>query len=910
MIVQPLLLLALGLGTVSFVSSSSAPSRYRIPAWHLQTSAVLPDPASLSQPAINTSSWHHAPSPCSVLGCLLQAGELSDSQLWFSDNLASVNETDFSVPWIYRAEFDAEPQKGRHVFIETNGISSRADIFVNGHQVADKTAQSGAFGGHLYNVSPLVAPRNALVVQAYPSDARYDLVQTFVDWNPYPPDNGTGVWRDVWVRTTGPVLLGAVSVNIDVDVPHEDKPARVVVEAPVHNLEDETVEVGIESVILDPEGDEILRTETAVSLQPGQTHRAKETHLIDKPRIWWPRSWGCQPLYTAIVTLTVSQATSDSAQHRFGIRTVSSRLTADNDTLFTVNGHEFQVLGGGYASDQFYRWDPERFAVIAEHTLALGLNTIRLEGGLEHPALYDAADELGIMILPGWVCCSAWEAWPHNEDLDLPYWNDAQYQTARASMAHEAAMMQPHPCILGFLIGSDSWPDDRATDIYLEELGAARWQTPVIASASMRGFPARLGPSGMKMDGPYDWVPPNYWFDTDSAADNQSHLGAAFGFGSELGAGVGTPEMGSLKRFLSAQDLQDLWTMPEKPLFHMSSKRSAFRTRRIYDAGLIARYGQPKSLDEYLLLAQMADYEATRAQHEAYTARWRADPRRATGSVYWMLNSAWPSLHWSLFDAYMHAGGAYYGAKAALRQENAVYDGVQRAVWLVNRSLDGRGKRRICGEVMGLDGARLANLSLGVVTEPNAARWVADFDVGKLEDVVLLRLSLHNVQDEAQDKSQNGQDEPCRAPENELLSQNTYWIPPKLDVLEWSKSNFYYTPVSTYANLSSLRHMQRATLRIKVVGHKAADDDDDDDEAQTLAVELENESCIPAVFVRLNVVDGDGADVNPVYWSDNYLSLWPGERVGVEVRFGLGAGGARRVVVGGVNVEEAEMGWE
>ncbi|PHH70606.1 hypothetical protein CDD82_7018 [Ophiocordyceps australis] len=921
MIAQALLVLLFTL-----VSGASSPSRHRIPAWHLQTSVLLPDPASLSHPAINTSSWHHAPSPCTLLGCLLKAGQLSDSHLWLSSNLATINESHFSVPWIYRAEFDLVPHKGHHVFIETHGISSRADLFVNGHLVADKTVQSGAFGGRLYNVSPLVANRNALVVRVYPSDARYDLVQTFVDWNPYPPDNGTGVWRDVWVRTTGPVLLGAVSVHVDIHVPIEHHSARVVVEAPIHNLEHQTLQVAVQSVILDPHGNKILSSETVVSLDPAKTHRAKVAHVIDKPQIWWPRQWGSQPLYTAMLTLTVSQATSDSAHHRFGIRTVSSRLTTSNDTLFSVNGHEFQVLGAGYAPDQFYRWDPDRFAMIAQHTLSLGLNTIRLEGTLEHPALYDAADELGIMILPGWVCCSAWEAWPHNKDLNLTYWSDAQYETARASMAHEAAMMQPHPSVLGFLIGSDSWPDDRATDIYLDALDAARWQTPVIASASMRGFPARLGPSGMKMDGPYDWVPPNYWFDTESPVDDETRLGAAFGFGSELGAGVGTPEMGSLKRFLSPQDLQQLWTMPKKPLFHMSSNRSVFRTRRIYHAALVSRYGQPKSLDEYLLLAQMADYEATRAQHEAYTARWRADHRRATGSVYWMLNSAWPSLHWSLFDAYMHAGGAYYGAKAALRQENVVYDGVRGAVWLVNRSLSRHGKRRICGQVMSLDGTRLANLSLDVVTEPNSARWLADFDVGDLDEVVLVRLSLHQVDhgdlhgnddddgpdadgpddndggpeddDGGPDDDDGGSDDACSHGNNEKLSQNTYWVPPNLDVLDWPNSTFYYTPVTTYADLSSLRHMQHATISIKVLGNKY-------DEAQTLAMELENESSVPAFFVCLNVVDDMGEDVNPVFWSDNYLSLLPGERVGVEV--GLGGEGAKRIVVRGVNVEAVEM---
>lgn len=64
--------------------------------------------------------------------------------------------------------------------------------------------------------------------------------------------------------------------------------------------------------------------------------------------------------------------------------------------------------------------------------------------------------------------------------------------------------------MLGFLLGSDYWPNDYATKIFMNALKEMDWHNPVIASASKRGYPKALGPSGMKMNGPYDWVPPNY----------------------------------------------------------------------------------------------------------------------------------------------------------------------------------------------------------------------------------------------------------------------------------------------------------------------------------------------------------------------------------------------------------------
>ena len=76
-------------------------------------------------------------------------------------------------------------------------------------------------------------------------------------------------------------------------------------------------------------------------------------------------------------------------------------------------------------------------------------------------------------------------------------------------MLHEAAMMQSHPSILAFLVGSDFWPDNRATKIYVDALNRMDWPNPIIASAGKLSYPALLGPSGMKMLGPYDWNSPN-----------------------------------------------------------------------------------------------------------------------------------------------------------------------------------------------------------------------------------------------------------------------------------------------------------------------------------------------------------------------------------------------------------------
>jgi exo-1,4-beta-D-glucosaminidase len=436
-------------------------------------------------------------------------------------------------------------------------------------------------------------------------------------------------------------------------------------------------------------------------------------------------------------------------------------------------------------------------------------------------------------------------------------------------------MLQPHPSLLTFLIGSDFWPDDRATSVYVNALKAADWQVPIVPSASKRGYPKLLGPSGMKMNGPYDWVPPNYWYDVEPSSDR---LGAAFGFGSELGAGVGTPEKNSLSKFLTQDDLDDLWKSPNKGLFHMSTNTSSFFTRRIYNEGLYKRYGAPKSLEDYLRKAQIMDYEAIRAEYEGFSSRWSTG-RIATGLVYWMLNNAWPSLHWNQFDYYLHPAGSYFGSKVGSRLEHVAYNYVGKDIWLINQSLDRAGSRFINVDLIDLEGKTISQSTLKTQSSQNTASRVGGVS-GLRNDtgVLFLRLVLQDSK-------------------KKTLSRNVYWLPSVNDELDWDNSTWYHTPVSKFADLSSLFTMKPANVQARISSNAG--------QKGTYKISLENKSNVPAFFIRLNLVDKDGDDITPVTWSDNYVTLWPKEQLTLEVNGWDNAGSA--IEVDGVNVKAAKI---
>lgn len=613
------LLLTPGVSALSPLRSlvSAAGQHEVIPGWYLQSERhVSSGIFSLSLTGADVSSWYRMGSRGTVMAGLLEHGVYNETHLFFSDNFKSLPDADFrDVAWLYREEFTLQPGSGQHFTLHTHGISSKGDIYLNGHRVASKDVQTGSYAGHQYDVTKFVLKGgNCLLIKAYPTNYLRDLALGFVDWNPYPPDNGTGVWRDVELSQSGPIRLSSPRVATDFVPGVEEAGASLTIKTDVHNIGEETIRGSIRGFV-----EEVQNQRQSLSapftLKPGEQQTIKLNTTIQNPSLWWPASWGDQPLYTAQISAFIGKRKSDGPKRRkFGIRHIESRVNDQDTVEFKVNGKPFFVMGAGYSSDIFLRFTVERITIIFQYILDMGMNTVRLEGKQEHPELYDIADKMGLMIISGWECCDHWEGWKYNTEGFGQFWTDVDYPIANSSMLHEAAMMQTHPSMLAFLVGSDYWPNDQATNIYVDALKRMDWNAAIISSAAKRGFPKLLGPSGMKMDGPYDWVPPSYWF-----GDKLGAAGAG-GFGSELGPGVGTPEIRSLKKFLSEEDMKDLWTQPNKVLYHMSAGVSQFRNRSIYNKALYARYGKPKSLDDYSLKAQLMDYEATRSQYEAYAA--------------------------------------------------------------------------------------------------------------------------------------------------------------------------------------------------------------------------------------------------------------------------------------------------
>ena len=476
-----------------------------IPGFAIQSSGRTGDTGgTISQPGYAASGWYPVSARSTVLAGLLQNNVYADP--FYSTNMRSIPTADFTVPWWYRADFTLGSETGLHTFVDVTGVLSKADVWVNGTQVATSATIAGAYTDHELDLTSIVhSGVNSVAIKVYPNDPNRDLTMGWIDWVQTPPDKNMGIVRDVKLRRSGAVALRNAHVVTRLSTPALDS-ATLTPKVDVRNDSAAAVTATVSGTVAG------TALSQSVSLAAHETKTVTFAPVtLANPQVWWPAGMGGQPLYDLNLTASAGGTAGDAAHTRFGVRDVKAPLDASGHRRYTINGRPLQIRGGGWSPDLFLRWNPRYAEDKLRYALDLGLNTIRLEGHIEVDEFFDLTDQYGILTLPGWECCDKWEGQVNGGEAG-DAWTAADYPIAKASMAAEAARLRDHPSVISFLIGSDFAPNATIEQNYLDALNAADWSTPVIAAASDNSSP-QSGPSGMKMTGPYDWIPPNYWYD-------------------------------------------------------------------------------------------------------------------------------------------------------------------------------------------------------------------------------------------------------------------------------------------------------------------------------------------------------------------------------------------------------------
>ena len=266
-------------------------------------------------------------------------------------------------------------------------------------------------------------------------------------------------------------------------------------------------------------------------------------------------------------------------------------------------------------------------------------------------------------------------------------------------------------------------------------------------------------------------------------------------------------------------------------------------------------YGGTDSLEEWVSLAHFVDYEGFRAEFEAQS-------KYRMGLLLWMSHPCWPSLLWQTYDYYLEPTAAYFACKNACEALHIQWNRATDLIEVVNYS---------AGEVHGLTaGVEVLNLD-------GSLQWKRTASLDSAEDSTVT----------------------CIPMEYPTGLTPVHFV--RLLLTRGGRvlsTNLYLRGVQE-GNYRAIRQLPKAHIRTSTdTGRKG-------DQWQ-LTTQLHNLSAYPALMVRLKVVrEKSGDRILPAIYSDNYVTLMPGEQrtIRTELNHADTRGESPRMLIGGFNVE-------
>jgi exo-1,4-beta-D-glucosaminidase len=810
--------------------------------WQIQSACKLQaDGAQLSSTTYRPAGWIQATVPTTVLAAQVAAGIYKDP--YYGMNLRSIPGTDYPIGaqfsnlpmaqdspyrcgWWYRKQFTVPASAGgKQVWLHFGGINYRANLWVNGHLIADSKRIAGAYRIYDLDISSAVkAGKQAAIAIEVFAPTPTDLGINFVDWNPTPPDKDMGLWGPVDLRTTGPVSVRSPFISThftDASL----QTADVTVTAQLQNATTQPVS-GILSGTLAG-----ARFQQHITLAAGESRSVsfspeKYPQLkLDHPAIWWPREMGAHPLERLTVRFYANGKLSDTSTARVGIREATSELTDKGARLFRINGKPILVRGAGWSQDMLLREDREQLPKQIRMVKDMHLNTVRLEGKMESDDFFRLTDENGVLVMAGWCCCDQWEHWKD--------WTPENHEVAAQSLRAQMLRLRHHASLFVWLNGSDHAPPADVERAYLDVEKETQWPNAILSAASAQNTSV-TGANGVKMSGPYDYVSPSYWL-------VDTKFGGAFGFNTETSPGPAIPQPDSLRNFIPAKDL---WPINEVWDYHAGG--GGFQNLDVFNAGMRATYGWPDSMEDYSRIAQTMAYDGERAMFEAYTR----NKYTSTGVVQWMLNNAWPSMIWHLYDYYLQTGGGYFGTKLACEPLHVQYSYDDHSIYVVSSLPVARHALSVHAEVYDLELHRVFDRTQTVDIAADGSQRAMDIPASIFQP----DNSVHFVRLELRDKA------------GTTISRNFYWVPSRLTQFDWAKTDYTHTPAKEFADMQVLKTLPKVRIRgaLTIRGRE-------------LHVRLENPSQALAFQVQVAAKVPDGHPIIPLLWSDDFIELMPGE---------------------------------
>ena len=329
-------------------------------------------------------------------------------------------------PLLYRKDFElGVPESGERRFIVVDGLFYQGDVWLDGAYLGDP---EGYFIPHAYDITALAKldTEHVLAIGATCSPqrdkkAKRNITGVFQHWDCIDPDfNPGGIWRGVRIERSGPVRIDALRVLC-----RDANEARANVRLSARLDSDSDLPVRIVTYVDNKVVDEIEK-----SLANGINTLDWDID-IDEPKLWWPWSMGQQNLTDIRVEVVHSSTVSHSVSRRTGLREV-----AVQDWVYSINGERIFLKGANLAPTRAMLGDANETELRRDIELAreAGLDLVRVHGHISRTELYNAADELGMLI---------WQDFP----LQWGYARQIRRQAVR--QAEEAVnLLGHHPSIM------------------------------------------------------------------------------------------------------------------------------------------------------------------------------------------------------------------------------------------------------------------------------------------------------------------------------------------------------------------------------------------------------------------------------------------------------------------------------
>ena len=721
---------------------------------------------------------------------------------------------------------------------------------MNRKRIATTTQCSGSYRIYEFNLNNLYFERDNVLAVEIIAPQPDDLGITFIDWNPVPPDDSMGIWRPVILEYYNKISINNTFVNSKIDFDDHTAELRLTTELNNQTNNDKRIRLNgtIYSENKEINFDKNLIIPPKLNKEINLTVEEIPELKISNPDLWWPYHLGKANLYE--LDLKVIEIKEDSDKKvtildqeriKFGIKKINSYINDSGSRTFVINRQEIQLRGAAWTSDLMLRQSKKQDQIDINYVKNLNFNTIRLEGKLASDNFWDLCNKEGILVIAGWPCCNHWEKWRN--------WKDEDLEIAKLSTESQLKRLRKHPAFAAWFYGSDFPPPLKVEREYLKVINDCHVEVPIFSSAADKEA-SLTGKPGVKMSGPYSYVPPQYWYD-------KKMPGKAGKFNTETGTDICLPEYDSLNKFIKKDELK----IGSKS-WNLHTGLSEFDDTSYLEEVIKKRFSnytmELEKPENLIRAAQLIGYQSWRSMYESHIINWP----QSTGVIGWMLNSAWPSLIWQLYDYYNLPNGAFYGSKKGaellhlifnysdqniylINQRNEKFSGLQAEIFLYNSNFD-------------LKYSNIINL--------NSVNKMDKLEVDKLNSEIdnkagVLFLYLKNG--------------------DQLISKNVYFLPEGKDVYQQeNEKDWYFRPLAEGANFNYLIDQKDSLdYKITLIDRK--------NKEIKLRVLLENNEDKPILFNKISLYTADNNRISPVYLEDNYISLKESENQNISATIKL-----------------------